>query len=98
MLDLIKDRPNDGPILCSQLDMSKSYQYYNKQATIVAKEDVKVEYLPQKASIVTRDDLVPKKYYKLIFIDQRTNIVYDVILKEDKDHYYMINTNCLEDH
>lgn len=97
MLELLKDRPNDGTIIYSTLDLSKPGKYYYKNATIVAKKDVKVEYIPQRYSILKGDDLVPEKYYKLIYVDQRTNIVYDVIFKEEKGYYYMINTSCLED-
>lgn len=51
-----------------------------------------------KQDLTTKVKIIDGKFGKYIYVDERTNIVYDAIVKDAGDYIYMINTECLKKH
>lgn len=61
---------------------------------------VNESFLPEaticfKQDLTTKVKIIDKNYGKYIYVDERTNRVYDAIVKDAGEYIYMINTECL---
>lgn len=48
-----------------------------------------------KQDLTTRVKIIDDKFGKYIYVDERTHIIYDAIVKDVGDYIYMINTEVI---